>query len=260
MNGKSFNKTLTNLIFFYGIFKIAELVFHKGLKEIDSSASPHTRMGSDNWGKSPENIAVKNKYRQLRKHLTMSYTLTSLSNAPVPFNGKVARFLIFVGNTSNENNNIRAKLEQRFGYNFDNLPAAIALAQYLEMVEFIRLILYPIKPVNEAYELIGYQTSLHGYFQGGTGLVLKAAARVLGPQHSAPRFVKALKTILPTGEHDLLEQKTGQVVYRLRGVFVPPALVCGWLKAGIEVSGAKTLAITVQKSGLTEVIYRISYT
>lgn len=180
-----------------------------------------------------------------------------VSSSSAVINAKHAQNLLFADGTGRENAALRTKLARQFSFNFDKIPLHIPLSDYLAMVEVVARQVYPGRNLNEAYELVGYNASYYGYFQSPAGQVLRVTARLVGAKLAAQQFLKAMRSILPSAQHELLEQNDKLTVYRLSEVAVPPALVKGWFRCGVEVVGNKLKVIKVTITNPDDVTYRI---
>ncbi len=147
-----------------------------------------------------------------------------------------------------------------FDYRASSLPPSYPYARYLQLVEFLRLALYPDTPVDQAFQLLGYRAT-QTYFQGVGGQVLRIAAQVMGPQQGAKQFVKKMRSSLPWGSHDLVAARANYVAYRKGGIEGPPGLMLGVLQASLEACGIKPdrLSYKVESPIEDSVLYEISW-
>jgi uncharacterized protein (TIGR02265 family) len=153
---------------------------------------------------------------------------------------------------------LKAKIRANFNYDIEKLPATIPFYDYMKVVEFVRMEYYPKLNRDVAYELIGYSSSQQ-YINSPLGQVLKLAGSVLGPRRGLHQFVKTMSTVMPFGKHELEELGSHYAIYRMRGIDVPPALVCGWLRASLEITNAKIKRIKAEELNPMIVHYHLEW-
>ncbi|MEI6045071.1 MAG: DUF2378 family protein [Chloroflexota bacterium] len=153
---------------------------------------------------------------------------------------------------------LKSKIQEKLNYNIENLPTTIPFSDYMRVVEFIRQEYYSQLNRNVAYELIGYQSSLE-FLNSPLGQVLKLAAGVLGTQRGLHQFIKTMRTVMPFGKHHLEELTPHYVIYQMRDIDVPPALVCGWLRASLEITQTKSKRIKAEEIGPRMVHYHLEW-
>ena len=142
------------------------------------------------------------------------------------------------GNNAATATNFRPQFIQKFGYDYFDAPVRCPYPRFLQIVEIARQFYYPDLNPNEGYDRLGYRGTMH-FFQSPAGQVIKPLMRVLGPERGAPQFTKNMSNQFPFGVHHTEEVSPGYMRYRVQGVPNPPTLMQGFLRAGLELSGAK---------------------
>lgn len=147
-------------------------------------------------------------------------------------------------------------LLERFNFDYQNPPHSYSYVKYLEMAELVRSTLYDGKSPDEGYEQLGY-LAIQDYFEGVVGHILKATASLMGPQRGARQFLTKIKDTLRWGEHSFDEITANSLLYHIKYVPGPPAMMQGVLRASLEITGAKVVSLTSTVISEEDVIHEM---
>jgi uncharacterized protein (TIGR02265 family) len=97
---------------------------------------------------------------------------------------------------------------------------------------------------------MGYNAIQNYFDRNRIGLMLRTAAKIMGPERGTKQFLHNIRLSLPFGQHEFEEVRPHYARYRIRGVAGSPGLMRGILKASLEITGAK--AIKIRSTALRE--------
>ncbi len=140
-------------------------------------------------------------------------------------------------------------LRQHFDLDYLQLPARYPFPRYLEMLDWLRRLLYPLDKPELGYEKIG-RSITKGFFQRPVGQVLKLTLGPLGTQRSVHYFFRIGGGALPFGEFQIVAERPGYIraiLYRVPG---SPDLMRGMALESMGMAGIKHGSIKYTK--LTE--------
>ena len=129
-------------------------------------------------------------------------------------------------------------LRQHFDLDYLKLPARYPFPRYLEMLDWLRRVLYPVDKPELGYEKIGRNIT-KGFFQRSVGQVLKLTLGPLGAQRSVHYFFRIAGGALPFGEFKIVDERPGYIraiLYRVPG---SPDLMRGMGIESMEMAGIK---------------------
>jgi uncharacterized protein (TIGR02265 family) len=133
---------------------------------------------------------------------------------------------------------IQKELAHDFKLDYNALPLAYPFSRHVEVLEWLRLKLYPEESEAKGYEKIGYN-SVKGFLQEGIGPSLEFSASVLGVERHLPIFFGVLEQVLDFSHIDVLEQQPGYVCFVFSNVTWPPEMTVGIALAMMETAKAK---------------------
>jgi uncharacterized protein (TIGR02265 family) len=151
-------------------------------------------------------------------------------------------------------------LWQKFGFDCRSPALTYPYDTYVDIAEYLRQTFHPNVDMEVGFEEMGYRIGV-SYFEGISGQVIKAMARVMGPQNGTKQFIKSISKALKWGEHELEEVRPGYMRYHKRLVGGPPPLMLGILRASLEASGAKLVSAhyTIINSVEDDIVYEIEW-
>lgn len=162
------------------------------------------------------------------------------------------------GSKAANNPEILQTIRERFNLDYHNPPITMPHEDYLEMLEYLRQVLFPEKNYEAGYEALGV-CILQGHFQGVVGQVNRIAARIISAEKSIEIYLKANNNAVPFGQYTLDELGKHHARYRQTGVPGPPALERGIVKASIEATGAKNVRVTSVEHAKENIVYEITW-
>ncbi len=153
---------------------------------------------------------------------------------------------------------IAAQLEAAFDLNPAKLPNHYSYERYCEMLEWLRLQLYPGLSAPKAYEQIG-RSIIKGFFQGRVGQVLKLTVNVLGAQRSMRYFFRIAVNALEFGRFEIIEEKPGYVRAILYNVPGTSEIMCGMGLESMAHTNAKNGTVTYRRLNNLDTEYTASW-
>jgi len=141
---------------------------------------------------------------------------------------------------------LAAGLKEHFNLDYLKLPARYPFPRYLEMLDWLRRLLYPLNTLELGYEKIG-RSITKGFFQRPVGQVLKLTLGPLGPQRSVHYFFRIAGGALPFGEFQIVAEHPGYIraiLYRVPG---SPDVMRGMGLESMEMAGIKHGSIKYTK-------------
>ena len=138
---------------------------------------------------------------------------------------------------------IAAKLKLKFGLNYQKLPDYYAFDRYLELLDWLRVQLYPHESEALGFEKIGRNIT-QGMFCDAVGYLLKISAEILGIQQGFHFFFDILGSALWFGKIEILEHCNGYIRFMLWNVPGSPDVTRGMILETMEAAKARQAKIT----------------
>jgi uncharacterized protein (TIGR02265 family) len=157
-------------------------------------------------------------------------------------------------------NDLRLLQELSTRYNYDDYkpPFEMSYLTFLAIVEHVRVLMLPDKTREEGYEELG-GAILKGFTSGVIGQITKVTSTMLGPVRGAHFLVKNAANTFPFGKHELEEVREGYFRYHYYEVPSANGLLCGLIKAALEMSNVKDVRLTSKKISNDEAIIEATW-